>query len=511
MSRKITLESLKITKDEFKELESKYNRADLSKKLKVSKDTLTRFCNELDITTSRVFKEWSPKLTYEEIMNARNLANGEDYESLLITSSEFRKHIKYYNIPNKTSKVFKDEVNNRAKNFKFFNITPLEFSEMVNIYGREYTKRSLDIKECTFIILSKQAGIFKPRKYTLETYFDITSEEFIKIYNIMSYSEIFEKYNISEDIVRKFAKQLNIVGSKHKTQDTISNYILQYTNNVENNNRKLLNGKEIDIIFNNKFGIEYDGILPHSIGSYSGIKHYDMDIKISVNAKKQKYKTMYLKEHHPEFQLFTINEIDWQNGRLRDIWKSIINTKLQLNEKIYARKCIIKEVGIITAKSFLKGNHMQGYSNSSHKYGLYFDNELIMMVTFGKSRFNENKWELIRICSKQGVSVIGGASKLLKHFERINNPLELISYADMRWSKGEIYNTLGFRYVSTSQDYYYYKKSQIFSRYKFMKKNMKNLEDFIFDETKTEWENMNNNGYRMLHGVGQMKFIKYYK
>jgi hypothetical protein len=66
-------------------------------------------------------------------------------------------------------------------------------------------------------------------------------------------------------------------------------------------------------------------------------------------------------------------------------------------------------------------------------------------MTFSKPRFNRNyEYELVRFASKLGCQVIGGASKLLKYFERNYNPKSLISYADRRYSNGKLYYSLGF-------------------------------------------------------------------
>ena len=81
-------------------------------------------------------------------------------------------------------------------------------------------------------------------------------------------------------------------------------------------------------------------------------------------------------------------------------------------------------------------------------------------MTFGKSRHfvgnGKHQWELLRFCNKLNTNVIGGASKLLKHFIKLYNPEEIVSYADRRWSTGNLYNVLGFKLYNKSQPNYYY-------------------------------------------------------
>ena len=113
-------------------------------------------------------------------------------------------------------------------------------------------------------------------------------------------------------------------------------------------------------------------------------------------------------------------------------------------------------------------------------------------MTFCKSRFNKNyEWELSRYSSSK--HVIGGASKLLKYFERIYKPKSLITYADRRFSQGNLYFTLGFTFDHFSLPNYFYVKNQIkLSRIQCQKHKLKDiLKDF--NENLSESENMSLN------------------
>ncbi|MBR4316253.1 MAG: hypothetical protein IKP65_04695 [Alphaproteobacteria bacterium] len=94
---------------------------------------------------------------------------------------------------------------------------------------------------------------------------------------------------------------------------------------------------------------------------------------------------------------------------------------------------------------------MQGKDNSSIKLGLFHENELVSVMTFGKPRFNKNyQYELIRFASKLGYQIIGGASKLLTCFINQYHPESIISYADRRYSNGELYEAIGFELIGKS-------------------------------------------------------------
>ena len=74
----------------------------------------------------------------------------------------------------------------------------------------------------------------------------------------------------------------------------------------------------------------------------------------------------------------------------------------------------------------------------------------------GQKETNDNHYELLRFCNFINYRVVGGASKLLKYFERIYKPEKLISYADRRWSNGNLYKQIGFTESHKSKPNYFY-------------------------------------------------------
>jgi hypothetical protein len=207
--------------------------------------------------------------------------------------------------------------------------------------------------------------------------------------------------------------------------------------------------------------------------------------------------------------LIHITDKEWINKQ--SIIKSIILNKLKLiNNKIHARKCEIKIIkNNIILRDFLDYNHIQGYTHSSINLGLYYNNELVSVMTFGKNRFKKqsNEWEMIRFCNKLNTNIVGGASKLFKYF--INNFQEnkpIISFADRRFFNGSLYNMLGFKFDKyTSPSYFYWKNNEMLNRISCQKHKLpKMLEKF--DINKTEYENMKENGYDRIWDCGNIKF-----
>lgn len=271
-----------------------------------------------------------------------------------------------------------------------------------------------------------------------------------------------------------------------------------YNGLIIRNNRKLIKGFEIDIYIPDlNLAIEYNGLKWHS-ESNGKDRGYHL------------YKTEELEKQN--IQLIHVFEDEWLYK------KDIVKSKLlymigKIPNIIYARKCIIKEIGNYDKNIFLNKNHIQGEDKSKFKYGLYYNNELISVITFGSLRNvtgnkSENDiYELIRYATKLNYSIVGGFSKLLKHFVKINNPKKIISYADRRWSKGNLYIKNNFQFIHNSPPNYWYMKywNKREHRYKYRKSELNKILD-VFDLGKSEWENMKLNKYDRIWDCGSKKY-----
>ena len=216
-------------------------------------------------------------------------------------------------------------------------------------------------------------------------------------------------------------------------------------------------------------------------------------------------KTNYFKEKG--IRIIHIWEDDW--NLKKDIIKSQIINLIGLSSKIWARKCKIKEItDIKLVKDFLNNNHIQGYTKSSLKIGLYYEEELVSMMIFdnieGRYKMEEGGWNLSRFCSKKNTSIIGGASKILKYFTNEYSPKRIISYADMDWSNGELYHILKFKLINTLKpDYKYIVDGKRLNKQSFTKSKLKKIG---FDASLTESDITKNMGIEKVYNVGQLKF-----
>jgi len=306
-----------------------------------------------------------------------------------------------------------------------------------------------------------------------------------------------------------------------KPERDLKNFISNILNTtILSNDRTIISPKELDLFLPEKlFAIEYNGLIFHSYWKNSNNYSNNMYNKILDNWKIEN-KTYHLDKtlqcQKLWIQLFHINENEWLNPIKQKIWKSMIKNKLWKTEnKIFARKCIIKEVSSLEKNNFLENNHLQWADKSSIKLWLYYENELVQIMTFWKSRYNKKiDWEMHRFSTKIWYNIIGGASKIFKNFT--NNYIKkwetIVSYADIRFSKGKIYEKLWFSFSHNSKPNFFYflpwksKNIILHSRQKFQKyKLKKELEKY--DENLSSIENIFNNWYRRIWDCWNKVFI----
>ena len=145
-------------------------------------------------------------------------------------------------------------------------------------------------------------------------------------------------------------------------------------------------------------------------------------------------------------------QVAWNNGyQCIHIWdwddqEKIINL-LKPRDRVYARKCVVKEVTAKQCNVFLKDYHLQGTCRGQIvRLGLYYQDVLTGIMTFGKPRYNKGyEWELLRLCYLPGYKIIGGSHKLFSHFIKTCKPKSIISYCDNSKFRGQVYEALGFK------------------------------------------------------------------
>lgn len=127
---------------------------------------------------------------------------------------------------------------------------------------------------------------------------------------------------------------------------------------------------------------------------------------------------------------------------------------LGLNYKLHGRKASVISINQKEADDFLDAHHLQSSAKAKHKFGLTIEGQLVAVALFSgglqmkRIAPDYRSFELIRFASLSGYTVTGGFSKLLKHFIKLLQPNDVMSYADRDWSLGNAYEQSGFKLVS---------------------------------------------------------------
>lgn len=255
-------------------------------------------------------------------------------------------------------------------------------------------------------------------------------------------------------------------------------------------NRSVLAGKELDIyIPEKKLAIEYDGLYWHSSNFKENTYHVNKtDVCLSRGVT-----------------LLHVFEDEWVSKRR--IVESRIRHMLGVQGiSVYARKCVVSKISYSLAEKFCNKYHLQGACPSSVNLGLFYNGRPVAVMTFGKPRFSKaHSWELLRYCSLGNVSVVGGAGKLLAYFRK-HYQGSIITYADRRWSNGNLYRKLGMTELKKSKPAYYYIKNGIrYNRVTFQKHKLDKLLP-VFNSSISEAANMKHNGYYKLYDCGCYRF-----
>ena len=262
---------------------------------------------------------------------------------------------------------------------------------------------------------------------------------------------------------------------------------------VVTNDRSVLSGKEIDIYLPElNLGIECDGVYWH--GEANGKdRHYHLGKTTAALAAGVK--------------LIHVFDTDWKHKQ-----NIVVNRlKVILNNTcgLHGRKCHLVRVSVSAEREFLQDNHLQGYTHSAVCYGLVHNDELVMLMSFGKSRYNKKyEWELMRLATKGNYVVHGGAHKLFKRFTDEIGPESIISYCDRRWFTGEIYRRLRFSFLHNAAPNYFYLEADgsLSSRVTYQKHKLSRMLG-TFDPALTEWENMKANGYDRIWDCGNSVWV----
>lgn len=145
---------------------------------------------------------------------------------------------------------------------------------------------------------------------------------------------------------------------------------------------------------------------------------------------------------------YCITELMWHTNQ--EAVKSRIYSLLKITKRIHGRACKVIKISKKEARDFVNTNHLMGYAFAHYNYALLLNNHLVAVACFSKGRKmnrlpnNKKSFELIRFCNKNYFTVVGGLSKLIRHFENEISPGDIMTYVDEKWGQPHSYYALGF-------------------------------------------------------------------
>lgn len=422
----------------------------------------------------------------EEIKEKIKNTNIEKYgvENFSLTE-EFKRNFKNEWKENKQEWLDKRK-NNREKYgyvfpFEDENILKKANDAFFNKYGK---KSPLQVEE--FLEKAKNTNI---QNYGVPTY---TQKDISKIFLKNRNNRHFFEKLLEEKSLKEISKEFNISYSLLCQElNKIGFDIKRYSNNeieIFNYLRDIL-GNDVDIIKRSRDIIskELDLYIPeYSVAIEHNGMYWHSDIKKDKNYHLDKTND----SNNKGIYLIHIFENEWNTQK--EIVKSILSSVFNKNKTIYATECSVREISKQEEEIFLNNTYLRGYCPSEICYGLFLEDNLVQVMSFGNSTFyDNNEYELLRISSRLYTNIIGGEEKLFTSFLSDYDTKSVIAYCDLRYFKGDVYEKLGFVHShNTNPNYYYVDNSGA-----------------MYHREKVERENMTYDGYFRVWDCGNKVYL----
>jgi len=418
---------------------------------KVKNTSLEKFGSEYYVQTDEYKKRH--KETSMKVYGVEHHTQNEDVKNRIKETS-----MKIYGVDNPSkSQIVIDKIKN----------TFLDRYGVENISSLDYIKNKISQNSITFFKNNYNLNILKYLNNQYYLICDRCSNE----YNI--HKKTLRNRLIGNTIPCTICNPIHNIFFSEKEKLLLNFIENNYKHTIITNTKSIISPYELDIYLPElKLAFEFNGVYWHN--------------ELNKDKNYHKMKTDLCEKNG--IQLIHIYEDDWDYKQ--EIVKSMILNKLNLTEnKIYARKTEIREItDNILIRDFLDKNHLQGFIGSKIKIGLFYENELVSLMTFGnlKKPINDNiinEYDMLRFCNKINTTVIGGASKLFQYFIKIYKPTQIISYVDRSHSNGNLYKQLGFVLSHITEPNYYYVIDGIRNNRFNFKKNILIKEGYNLDKT----------------------------
>ncbi|MDP3436081.1 MAG: hypothetical protein Q8S04_02440 [Bacteroidales bacterium] len=230
--------------------------------------------------------------------------------------------------------------------------------------------------------------------------------------------------------------------------------------------------------------------------SEDGAKEIEANISLPNESKSAVYSV------HKE-KVITIYEDLWQTKN--EVIKSRLLAILGRGEVIFARKCTVAAISADSASLFLENNHLLGSARCRYRYGLFYKKSLVAVATFSQARpmTRENgvlsSFEWVRYASLGSARVVGGMGRLMDYFVKMVEPQEIMTYADIDWSCGDVYKKLGFKFSELTKPIEFYVHKKNMTRVSLKK---------IRSDRKYRAPEFNQEDYTLVVNSGNLKFLR---
>ena len=400
-----------------------------------------------------------------------NSSPEEIAESLGVSVNNVLYYRNLFNIKN-SSNIGTKELIDTPQKIPKLKVIESKVDDSVYEYGIDY---HISLPEQTLVYLNDREWLIDQHHVQQKTLIQMSSELGCDTNIISNYCK---KYKIEVNYYYESVQQREVI-------DWLESLGLV----VEVNNRNLIQG-EIDIYLPDyKVGIEYCGLFWHC----------DIHERMTNS-----YHLKKLRQCQKEgIRLLTLYEDEWLD-RKEQVKNKILSILGKSSGSIFARKCTIVQItDRETKRVFFDTNHIQGDGPGSITIGLSYQGNIVAMMTFIKKL--NGVFDLNRFASS--IRVVGGFQKILKYFLKNHDWEEILSFADLRWSLGNMYAVSGFKLDNTLQpDYRYVIDGKAAHKFKYRRKYLETfLPNFVFEMS--EVQNMRAAGYYRIFNCGLLRYV----
>jgi hypothetical protein len=345
---------------------------------------------------------------------------------------------------------------------------------MNELYGKSYTNQQHILPE-TIQQLTNKEWLYNEHVVLKQSLTQIANDLKINDTTVGKYlhqhgikTQIFFT-SIGEQQIREFMQSLGIL--------------------VSYNDRSIISPLELDIYMPEyNLAIEYCGLYWHSE---------------QQGKTKQYHANKYKKCKELGIQLITIFEDEWMKQQ-EQIKRKLQHLIRKNNDKVYARHTNIVDLSTTQKNRFFNENHIQGTGPGSVTYGLMVNSQVVAAMSFIKQKNG------VFVLNRYATSfrVVGGFTKLLNHFKLYNTWTKLVSFADLRWSDGRLYQSTGWQLDKILPPDYYYSPDghNRIHKFNYRRKNLPRLLK-SFDPELSETQNCDINNVLRIWDCGKMRFV----